>query len=78
MSARRKRSAISLETKYEIIKLFEENKCVDEINQHLKSDYKSNTLMKIKRQKAKIISEFEGSLSSSVKNLGNQNTRQLI
>ena len=74
---KQKRKAISLDTKYEIIKLFDENKSVDEINNHLKSDYKSDTLLKIKRQKSKIISNFEGLMSSSVKILRKSNHPEL-
>ena len=63
-----KRTAISLETKYNIIKLFNENKTVDQINSELKTDYKSNILLKFKKQKTKI-SNYEGSTSASVKKL---------
>ena len=62
------RTAISLETKYNIIKLFNENKTVDQINSELKTDYKSNILLKFKKQKTKI-SNYEGSTSASVKKL---------
>ena len=73
MSDKIKRTAINLETKYKIIKLFDENKSVDQINNELKSNYKSNTLLKIKRQKSKIINHYEGCTSSSTKRLRKSN-----
>ena len=49
------------------MQLFDEKKSTEEINRLLKSDYKYNTLMKIKKQKRKIICDYEGTRSLNAK-----------
>ncbi len=70
MSLKRKRLPICLETKYKIIRLIDKNTPYSEILNQFKGEIRdSYNISKIKKDREKIIKEFETSASTKVKNL---------
>jgi hypothetical protein len=70
MSAKRKRLCISLETKYKVIQLLDNNTTNNVILDKFKNEIRdSYNISKIKKNRDKIISEYESSTSTKVKSL---------
>lgn len=70
MSSKGKRLAISLETKYKIIQLLDKNTDYSDILIQFKGEIKdSYNISKIKKDRERIISQYESSTSTKVKKL---------
>lgn len=66
----KRRHSISLETKYEVIKLIEQNMPYSEILSKFKDHLNDiSNISKIKKNKDKIITEYESTLSSKIKHI---------